>query len=70
MTAFKLTTATTRLIVRCLQHCLDQPSEKRAIESADELLTLLQDTFGIRLPAHPQLRETLDGLIVANSREP
>ncbi|MBD8092985.1 arylamine N-acetyltransferase [Pseudomonas fluorescens] len=51
-------------------HCLDQPSEKRAIESADELLTLLQDTFGIRLPAHPQLRETLDGLIMANSREP
>ena len=51
-------------------HCLDQPSEKRVIESADELLTLLQDTFGIRLPAHPQLRETLDGLIMANSKEP
>ena len=51
-------------------HCLDQPSEKRAIESAEELLTLLQDTFGIRLPAHPQLRETLDGLIMANSKEP
>lgn len=51
-------------------HCLDRPSEKRAIETTDELLTLLQDTFGIRLPAHPQLRETLDGLIMASSKEP
>ncbi|NWA86937.1 arylamine N-acetyltransferase [Pseudomonas sp. D2002] len=50
-------------------HYLDRPSEKRAIESADELLTLLQGTFGIRLPAHPQLREIVDGLIMANSRE-
>ena len=51
-------------------HCLDQPSEKRAVESADELLELLQGTFGIRLPSHPQLRQTLDGLVMENSREP
>ena len=50
-------------------HHLDRPSEKRAIESADELLTILQATFGIRLPEHPQLRETVDGLIMANSKE-
>ena len=50
-------------------HYLDRPSEKRAIESADELLTLLQGTFGIRLPAHPQLREIVAGLIMANSKE-
>ncbi|ANF86844.1 N-hydroxyarylamine O-acetyltransferase [Pseudomonas antarctica] len=49
-------------------HSLDQPSEKRAIESAEELMTLLHETFGIRLPAHPQLRETLDGLVLANSQ--
>lgn len=50
-------------------HHLDSPSEKRAIESADELLTLLQATFGIRMPEHSQLREILDGLVVANSKE-
>jgi N-hydroxyarylamine O-acetyltransferase len=49
-------------------HSLDQPSEKRAIESAEELMILLHETFGIRLPAHPQLRETLDGLVLANSQ--
>ncbi|KAF2411316.1 arylamine N-acetyltransferase family protein [Pseudomonas antarctica] len=51
-------------------HYLDRPSEKRAIESTDELLTVLQETLGIRLPAHPLLRETLDGLVMANSKEP
>ncbi|MGR3889441.1 arylamine N-acetyltransferase family protein [Pseudomonas sp. 1152_12] len=51
-------------------HYLDRPSEKRAIESADELEKLLHETLGIRLPAHPLLRETLSGLIMADSREP
>ncbi len=51
-------------------HCLDQPSEKRAVESADELLELLQGTFGICLPKHPQLRQALDSLVMENSREP
>ncbi|MEO8490465.1 hypothetical protein [Pseudomonas sp.] len=50
-------------------HWLDRPSEKRVIESADELLTLLQATFGICVPMHPWLRETLDGLILANVQE-
>ncbi|CAM3107348.1 arylamine N-acetyltransferase family protein [Pseudomonas fluorescens] len=49
-------------------HSLDQPSEKRVIESADELMRLLHETFGIRLPAHPQLRETLAGLVLAHSQ--
>ena len=48
-------------------HYLDRPSEKRALGSADELMALLQDTFGIRLPAHAQLRETLDGLVTAGA---
>lgn len=48
-------------------HYLDRPSEKRALGSADELIALLQDTFGIRLPAHAQLRETLDGLVTAGA---
>ncbi|MGB3126159.1 MAG: arylamine N-acetyltransferase [Pseudomonas sp.] len=46
-------------------HYLDRPSEKRALESADELAGLLSDTLGIRLPEHPLLRETLSGLILA-----
>ncbi|WP_168233390.1 arylamine N-acetyltransferase family protein [Pseudomonas veronii] len=45
-------------------HTLDRPSEKRRIDSADELSRVLHDTFGIRLPTHPQLREALEGLIL------
>ncbi|MGY2163160.1 arylamine N-acetyltransferase [Pseudomonas tolaasii] len=51
-------------------HSLDRPSEKRTIKRADELMSLLQATFGIRLPAHPQLLETMTGLVMANSPEP
>jgi len=39
---------------------------KRAIASADELLDVLRGTFGLRLPVHQRLRETLDGLVSAN----
>lgn len=46
-------------------HYLDRPSEKRAIKQADELLALLQETFGIRPPADEQLMAKIDGLIVA-----
>lgn len=48
-------------------HYLDRPSEKHTAQSADELLTLLQETFGIRLPAHPHLRQTLDTLTLPKS---
>ncbi len=48
-------------------HYLDRPSDKRAIESADELQEVLGNVFGIRLPAHPQLRAELDRLIRANA---
>ncbi|AVE04432.1 arylamine N-acetyltransferase [Pseudomonas palleroniana] len=51
-------------------HSLDGPSEKRVIDSADELLALLQETFGIHLPTDPKLREALSGLIMANTAEP
>lgn len=48
-------------------HYLDRPSEKRTLENADELLDLLTDTFGIRVPVSTGLRHTLEGLFVAGS---
>lgn len=50
-------------------HYLGQPSEKRTLKSADELLGLLRDTFGIRLPEQPQLREAVEHLIRMNPEE-
>ena len=50
-------------------HYLDRPSEKRTLESVDELLELLRDTFGIRLPEQPQLREAVEHLIRMNPEE-
>ena len=47
-------------------HCLDRPSDKHTIKQADELLTLLRETFRIRLPADSQLVEKIDGLIMAS----
>ncbi len=46
-------------------HYLGKPSDKRVIESADELMNLLSETFGIRLPEDERLRATLDGLVLA-----
>ena len=48
-------------------HYLDRPSEKRTLENADELLAVLSETFGIRVPVSAQLRLALDGLVVAES---
>lgn len=48
-------------------HFLDRPSEKHTLGSADELLALLTETFGIRVPVDTTLRQTLDGLVMANS---
>ena len=48
-------------------HYLDRPSEKRTLGSADELLDLLTEAFGIRVPVDTTLRQILDGLVVANS---
>lgn len=48
-------------------HFLDRPSEKHTLGSADELLELLTETFGIRVPVDTTLRQTLDGLLMANS---
>lgn len=50
-------------------HYLDRPSDKRTLKSADELLGLLRDTFGIRLPEQPQLREAVEHLIHMNPEE-
>ncbi|MBB6286676.1 MULTISPECIES: arylamine N-acetyltransferase [unclassified Pseudomonas] len=50
-------------------HYLDRPSDKRVIQSADELLGVLGTTFGIRVPVHPQLDSTLDGLVMAARQE-
>ena len=48
-------------------HYLDRPSEKRTFASADEVLQVLTETFGIRVPETPALRAVLDGLVMANS---
>lgn len=48
-------------------HYLDRPSKKRTIKQADELLVLLRETFGIRLPVDGSLVEKIDSLIVASS---
>lgn len=48
-------------------HYLDRPSEKRTLESADELLGVLTETFGLRVPVSAQLRTVLDGLRLAES---
>ncbi|MFO2466372.1 arylamine N-acetyltransferase [Pseudomonas sp. 15FMM2] len=37
-------------------HYLGRDSEKRSIEDADQLLALLENSFGLRLPEDPQLR--------------
>ncbi|MFC6301108.1 arylamine N-acetyltransferase [Pseudomonas sp. CCM 7893] len=47
-------------------HYLDRDSEKRAIQDVDELMALLQGSFGIRLPEHPQLRERLGSVLTAS----
>nr|WP_314566667.1 arylamine N-acetyltransferase [uncultured Pseudomonas sp.] len=48
-------------------HFLDRPSEKRTLQSADEMVGMLADTFGIRVPVSPQLRQILAGLIASES---
>ncbi|MGU9859823.1 arylamine N-acetyltransferase family protein [Pseudomonas sp. LF245] len=48
-------------------HHLDRPSEKHTIKQADELLALLRETFGIRLPEDGSLVEKVNGLIMASS---
>lgn len=50
-------------------HYLDRPSEKRTLESAEQLLALLRDTFGIRLPDQPQLHEAIERLVRPNPEE-
>ncbi|AIG01479.1 N-hydroxyarylamine O-acetyltransferase [Pseudomonas fluorescens] len=44
-------------------HHLGRDSEKRKICDVDELLALLQEVFGLRLPEHPQLRPRLSQLL-------
>lgn len=48
-------------------HYLDRPSEKRVLGSADELMELLQETFGIRLSGSPEVRVALAGLVVTSA---
>ncbi|MBA2923706.1 arylamine N-acetyltransferase [Pseudomonas sp. P7] len=42
-------------------HFLDQPSEKRLLNNAQELTALLRDTFGIRVPVQPSLAQAMAG---------
>ncbi|NMZ37782.1 arylamine N-acetyltransferase family protein [Pseudomonas proteolytica] len=44
-------------------HHLGRDSEKRRITDVDELLAVLQEAFGLRLPEHPQLRPKLAQLL-------
>lgn len=48
-------------------HYLDRPSEKRTLDSADEVVQVLTETFGIRVPDTAALRQTLDSLVLASS---
>ncbi|MBN2990960.1 arylamine N-acetyltransferase [Pseudomonas cedrina subsp. fulgida] len=48
-------------------HYLDRPSEKRTLGSADEVLDMLADTFGICMSVSAQLRQRLDEMVVAKS---
>lgn len=48
-------------------HYLDRPSEQRTLDSADELLQVLTETFGIRVPVSSALRTILDGLVEGHS---
>ena len=42
-------------------HSLDQPSEIRLLNNAQELTALLRDTFGIRVPVQPSLAQAMAG---------
>ena len=50
-------------------HYLDRPSEKRALASADEVLQVLTETFGIRVPYSVSLWQCLDGLVQAATQQ-
>jgi N-hydroxyarylamine O-acetyltransferase len=50
-------------------HSLDRPSVKRSLGSADEVVQVLTETFGIRVPDTATLRQTLDGLVQAAAQE-
>lgn len=40
-------------------HRRGQPSERRMLHDADDVLTVLHEAFGITVPAHPRLREAI-----------
>lgn len=46
-------------------HRVGQPSERRQITNAGELMQLLQDEFALRLPEHPELSRVLERLLEA-----
>ncbi|NBF06435.1 arylamine N-acetyltransferase [Pseudomonas sp. Fl5BN2] len=46
-------------------HRMGLPSERREITDARELMGLLQDEFGLRLPLHPDLPRVLEQLLEA-----
>ncbi|OIN50748.1 arylamine N-acetyltransferase [Pseudomonas azotoformans] len=50
-------------------HSLDRPSEKRMLGSADEVVQVLTETFGIRVPYSVSLRQCLDGLVQAATQQ-
>lgn len=40
-------------------HRRGQPSERRLLNDADDVLSVLRDAFGITVPAHPRLHEAI-----------
>ncbi|WP_339533039.1 arylamine N-acetyltransferase [Pseudomonas mucidolens] len=46
-------------------HYLDRDSEKRSIHEVDELLALLENSFGLRVPTDPHLRPRLMEMLAA-----
>ncbi|RXU60900.1 arylamine N-acetyltransferase [Pseudomonas protegens] len=44
-------------------HRMGQPSERREITEAGELMSLLQDEFALRLPNHPELSRVIGQLL-------
>lgn len=50
-------------------HSLDRMSEKRMLGSADEVVQVLTETFGIRVPYSVSLWQCLDGLVQAATQQ-
>ena len=51
-------------------HRLGQASERVQLQSVDEVLRVLREEFGIRVPEHPELRGIIERLIAGRNMTP